>query len=152
METFVIPDSREGWVESVKRLLDSYFRGRAPQSFNYDKIRPPGLPIKGFGGVSSGSGALKVLHEEIRRILDSEIGKPISVTAIVDIMNLIGKCVQAASAIKRSAEIAFGDPSSEEFINLKNYDLNPHRAAYGWASNNSVFAEIGMEYDKIAEL
>lgn len=29
-ETFKIPDSREGWVESVRRLTDSFFRSTAP--------------------------------------------------------------------------------------------------------------------------
>ena len=37
-ETYVIPDTREGWVESVRRLLDSYFLGITPVVFTYDKI------------------------------------------------------------------------------------------------------------------
>ena len=28
-QTFQIPDTREGWVESVKLLLESYFHGQA---------------------------------------------------------------------------------------------------------------------------
>lgn len=91
--TNVIADSREGWVESVKVLLDSYFRGGPPQTFDYSLIRPAGVPIKGFGGVASGAGSLKQLHENICAVLDKEIGKPISITAIVDLMNYIGLCV-----------------------------------------------------------
>lgn len=34
---------------------------------------------------------------------------------------------------------------------MKNYDLNPQRAAYGWCSNNSIFARIGMDYTQAAE-
>ena len=37
-ETYVIPDTREGWVESVKLLLDSYFHNTASIVFNYSKI------------------------------------------------------------------------------------------------------------------
>jgi hypothetical protein len=60
----------------------------------------------------------------------------LSVTAIVDIMNLIGKdgphliiqshaiflgkCVVAGN-VRRTAEIAFGDPNSDEYISLKDY-------------------------------
>ncbi len=40
--------------------------------------------------------------------------------------------------LRRTAEIAFGDPDSDEYIDLKNYTKNPQRAAYGWTSNNSV--------------
>ena len=54
-------------------------------------------------------------------------------------MNLIGKCVVSGN-IRRAAEIAFGEHDDQEFINLKNYELNPDRAAHGWVSNNSIFA------------
>jgi ribonucleoside-triphosphate reductase (thioredoxin) len=149
-ETYKIPDSREGWVESMRRLLDSYFLGITPVEFTYDKIREEGAPIKGFGGVSSGHKPLKEVHKLVRECLDKNVGEPISVTTIVDIMNLIGKCVVAGN-VRRTAEIVFGDPQSEEYINLKNYKTNPHREQYGWTSNNSVFAELGMDYTDIAE-
>ena len=38
-----------------------------------------------------------------------------------------------------------------EAIDLKNYKVNPHRDQYGWTSNNSVFAELGMDYTEIAK-
>tara|TARA_B100001121_G_scaffold310671_1_gene343762 strand:- start:6250 stop:8121 length:1872 start_codon:yes stop_codon:yes gene_type:complete len=148
-ELYEIPDSREGWVESVKMLLNSYFQGTTPMSFSYDLIREAGAPIRGFGGVSSGPDPLKELHSDIRNILDANIGQPITVTTIVDIMNLIGKCVVAGN-VRRTAEIVFGEADDDEYINLKNYKENPHRATYGWTSNNSIFAELGMDYTKAA--
>jgi ribonucleoside-triphosphate reductase len=108
-----------------------------PQEFDYSKVRRAGMPIKGFGGVSSGPEPLKQLHESIRTVLDREIGKPLSVTAIVDIMNMIGRCVISGN-VRRTAEIAFGDPHSDEYVDLKDYSKNPQRAEYGWTSNNSV--------------
>lgn len=42
--------------------------------------------------------------------------------------------------------IVFGPHDSEEYIDLKNYEVNPHRAEYGWTSNNSIYAELGMDY------
>ena len=149
-EVYVIPDTREGWVESVRRLLDSYFLGTSPIEFDYSKIRAEGEPIKGFGGVSSGPDPLREVHATIKECLDKNTGEPISITTIVDIMNLIGKCVVAGN-VRRTAEIVFGDPGSEEYINLKNYKKNPHREMYGWTSNNSVFAELGQDYKDIAE-
>jgi len=149
-ETYIVPDTREGWVESVRRLLDSYFLGITGVDFDYTKIRPEGAPIKGFGGVSSGYEPLKEVHDAIRNCLDKNIGEPITITTIVDIMNLIGKCVVAGN-VRRTAEIVFGDPESEEYINLKNYKKNPNREQFGWTSNNSVFAELGQDYTDIAE-
>jgi hypothetical protein len=71
-------------------------------------------------------------------------------TTIVDIMNLIGKCVVAGN-VRRTAEIVFGDAHSEEYLDLKNYKVNPHREQYGWTSNNSIFAELGMDYTEAAK-
>jgi len=149
-EIFEIPDTREGWVESVRLLLESYFHGTTEIQFDYSKIRGAGEPIKGFGGVSSGHEPLKEIHEEIRKVLEQNSKEPITTTTIVDIMNLIGKCVVAGN-VRRTAEIVFGDPHNEEYLDLKNYKVNKHRETYGWTSNNSVFAELGMDYTEITK-
>ena len=149
-ETFQIPDTREGWVESLKLLLESYFHGTASVKFDYSIVRPAGEPIKGFGGVSSGHEPLQEVHESIRGVLEKNNGEPITITTIVDIMNLIGKCVVAGN-VRRTAEIVFGEPDNEEYLDLKNYKVNPHRDQFGWTSNNSVFAELGMDYTDICK-
>lgn len=149
-EVYQVPDSREGWVESLRLLLESYFLGTAPIEFDYSLIRPAGSIIRGFGGVSSGYKALEDMHNDIKKVLDKEKNQPISVTAIVDIMNLIGKAVVSGN-IRRSAEIVFGDINNTEYLDLKNYSKNPHRESYGWASNNSVFAKIGDNYESVCE-
>ena len=100
-------------------MLESYFHGTSPIKFNYNKIRKEGEPIKGFGGLSSGHKPLEESHTGIRKVLDENVGSPISSTVIVDIMNLVGKCVVAGN-VRRTAEIVFGDPSDEEYLNLKN--------------------------------
>ena len=148
IEEYEIPDTREGWVESLKLLLESYFHGTSEIQFDYTKIRPLGEPIKGFGGVSSGHEPLKEIHEEIRKVLNKNVENPITTTTIVDIMNLIGKCVVAGN-VRRTAEIVFGDAEDEEYLDLKNYKVNPHREQYGWTSNNSIYAELGMDYTDV---
>ena len=149
-QLYIIPDTREGWVESLQLLLETYFHGQAPIEFDYNKIRPAGAPIKGFGGVSSGHEPLEEVHKEIRKVLDDNSGEPITVTTIVDIMNLIGKCVVAGN-VRRTAEIVFGEPDDDEYLDLKNYEINPHRDQYGWTSNNSIFAELGMDYTDVCK-
>eukprot|EP00466_Bigelowiella_natans_P013932 jgi/Bigna1/41126/e_gw1.50.13.1 len=151
--TFIVPDSREGWVEAVGLLIDSYFTpGAAAVKFDFSRIRPKGTPIKGFGGVASGSDVLEALMEDIQKTLHplAEKNEILSISTIVDIMNLIGRCVVAGN-VRRTAEIAFGPPTSSDYLNLKNYKENPQRMDYGWASNNSVFAELGMDYTDICE-
>ena len=53
--------------------------------------------------------------------------------------------------VHNSAEIAFGDITDNEFLNLKNYEMNPERERFGWTSNNTVFADLGSDYSKIVD-
>lgn len=146
-EIFVIPDTREGWVESVRRLLESYFEpNQKTVKMDYSLIRPKGRPLKVFGGVSSGPDPLIELHEKIKEKLNSKTPEStLGMRDIVDLMNFIGKCVVAGN-IRRSAEIAMGEYNDTEFIELKNYEKNPERMEYGWVSNNSILAKLGMDY------
>jgi ribonucleoside-diphosphate reductase alpha chain len=135
---YVIPDTKEGWAESVKRLVQSYERGSKPMEFDYSEIRRAGTPIRGFGGVSAGSKPLRDLHVRLRRYMDAFADKKVDQTRVIaDVMNAIGACVVAGN-VRRSAEIAVGAPSDETFMNLKNYEMYPERQDIGWMSNNSV--------------
>lgn len=150
-ETYLIPDSREGWVESVRMLLQSHSRNNRPcVYFDYSLIRKEGTPLVTFGGVSAGAGPLKKLHDDLRKTLERCQGSTLDSRGIADICNQIGVAVVSGN-IRRTAEILFGDTEDEVFLNLKNYDVFPERGAYGWTSNNSIYAKLGMDYSKAAE-
>jgi len=156
---YEIPDTREGWVESVRLLINSFLRQNQPiQEFNYDLIRPLGAPIKGFGGVASGPAPLIDLHTRIRNVVGSRAGEALDSRAIVDIVNLIGTCVVSGN-VRRSATLALGTAEDDGFINLKNPEVFPERNSYdpakpGWAwmSNNSIAAEVGTKYEDYVDL
>jgi ribonucleoside-triphosphate reductase len=156
---YEIPDTREGWVESVRLLINSFLRQNQPiQEFNYDLIRPLGAPIKGFGGVASGPAPLIDLHTRIRNVVGSRAGEALDSRAIVDIVNLIGTCVVSGN-VRRSATLALGTPEDDGFINLKNPEVFPERNSYdpekpGWAwmSNNSISATVGTKYEDYVDL
>ena len=157
--TYEIPDTREGWVESVRLLLNSFLRqNQSIQEFDYSLIRPMGAPIKGFGGVASGPQPLIDLHTRIRNVIGSRAGDGFDARAIVDIINLIGTCVVSGN-VRRSATLALGAAGDENFINLKNAEMFPERNSYdsenpGWAwmSNNSIAAEVGTNYEDYVDL
>lgn len=156
---YEIPDTREGWVESARLLINSFLRQNQPiQEFNYDLIRPLGAPIKGFGGVASGPAPLIDLHTRIRNVVGSRAGEALDSRAIVDIVNLIGTCVVSGN-VRRSATLALGTAKDDGFINLKNPEVFPERNSYdpakpGWAwmSNNSIAAEVGTKYEDYVDL
>jgi len=147
---FTVPDSREGWITSVRDLINSYHKGNHVLRFDYSKIRPAGLPIQGFGGSSSGPAPLKDCHDSIRNILEKLDGKEITSVAIVDIFNFIGKCVVAGN-VRRSAEIAIGELEDTDYVNMKSYDLHKDELLdRRWASNNSVFVDRFSDFSKVA--
>lgn len=148
----IIEDSREGWVRAVERLLKTYVGAAAtPTQWDYSCIRAEGLPLHSFGGTSAGAEPLRQLIEhDIPSVLDPLIGETITAAAIVDLFNFIGRCVVAGSK-RRTAEIMFGDPD-DEFMDLKNPELHAEELQdRRWASNNSVFAHVGMDYAAAAK-
>lgn len=153
-EIYVIEDSREGWYKSLGKLLESYFfEHRATIVFDYLKIRPAGALIMGFGGVAAGPGPLEDLHANLRNVLGGRDGQRLTATDIVDICNMIGKCVVAGN-VRRSALLALGDPDDDSFLDLKNWDVNPGRMGpngWGYTSNNSAEATVGTDYSYLAE-
>lgn len=152
-EPFVVSDSREGWCELARTVLDAYVgKGALPINVDYSHVRPEGEPLKGFGGVASGPEPLKELYRNFNSVLGALAGEKITSEAIADLFNIIGVCV-VSGGIRRSALIAIGDPEDETFLNLKNPELNAEKmAAWRWSSNNSIFARVGMDYTAPAEL
>lgn len=155
--TFVIPDTREGWFDSVGVLLESYLMPDKPAVvFDYSLIRPAGEPIKTFGGVAAGPGPLKELHEMMRKKFTGRAGSNLSRVDIADVGNQIGVCVVSGN-VRRSAELLIGRIDDKEFINLKNPSFFPERnhwseeddgqRGWAWMSNNSVEATVGAKYD-----
>lgn len=145
---YQIPDTREGWCESLRMLINSYSNNNYVE-FDYSLIRAEGEPIKTFGGIASGAKPLIELHDTVRKILDKRVDEYITITDITDIFNLVGKAVIAGN-VRRSAEIIIGEPT-DEFLNLKNYEINPEREEHGWASNNTIYASLGMNYKDISD-
>ena len=95
---YIVSDSREGWVESVRILLGAYFAENQPiPKFNYSLLRPAGAPLKIFGGVSAGADPLIELHKNIFNLLERNAGNTLTSRVIVDIMNYIGKSVVAGN-------------------------------------------------------
>lgn len=149
----VVEDSREGWVDLIRRCLDAFVgKDSWPEDIDYSAVRPSGAPIRGFGGTAAGHEPLAELVAGIRKILTPRIGYPIASEDIVDLFNMIGRCVVAGN-VRRSAEIMFGNPDDKTFLELKDPSKNGEAlASHRWASNNSVFARVGQDYTVVAEL
>jgi ribonucleoside-triphosphate reductase (thioredoxin) len=145
----VISDSRDGWVDCLRVVLESY-QGAHEYKFDFSKIRPAGAPIKTFGGIAPGPEPLKEMVYNIQKLLDKKIGEAIDSVTIVDLMNVIGKCVVSGN-IRRTALVAIGDDKDKEYVTMKDPELHDKELqSHRWTSNNSVFATVGQDYSFIS--
>ena len=146
-EPYVVGDSREGWVDLIRMVINSFAgKGSFPQTIDYSQVRGRGEPLKTFGGTASGPKPLHDLVVNIVKLLVPDtvevmataegendwatISKAVIVwegtdtpyrvtsTQIVDIFNFIGKAV-VAGGIRRTAEIMFGEPEDADFMAVK---------------------------------
>lgn len=136
---FIVPDSREGWVKLLGKVIKASFYTGEGFSFATHLIRAKGLPIKGFGGVASGSEELVEGIFQINEVLNSRSSKRLRPIDCLDIMNIIGAIVVSGN-VRRSAQIAIGDSDDLDFLNAKRWDLGniPNWRAM---SNNSVVCD-----------
>jgi ribonucleoside-triphosphate reductase len=157
-EPYVIPDTREGWVESTTALINAYLRpdSKTPL-FDYSQIRKAGEPIKTFGGTAAGPEPLIKLHDLLKNMFAGRAGQKLTRKDIADIGNMIGVCVVSGN-VRRSAELLIGRIDDEDFLNLKNAEKFPERNSYdpkspGWAwmSNNSVEVSVGSDFSRIVD-
>lgn len=143
---FIVPDSREGWIKLLENTLDAFYT--TGKSFNYSTIlvRGAGEKISGFGGLASGPQILIDGIDKIVKIMQSREGKKLRSIDVLDICNIIGAIVVSGN-VRRSAQIALGDPDDYLFLRAKNWSLGniPNWRAM---SNNTIYAD---DYSHISE-
>lgn len=150
--TYVIPDTREGWVEAMRLLLTAFKNGSPLPEFDYSKIRKFGEPIRTFGGTASGPDPLKQMLDTMTDLCYTFIRETYDVIRFfTDLANLIGVCVVAGN-VRRSAEIALCEMSDPIFMDLKNYERYPYRQQFGWMSNNSVLLSTDENFENLDEI
>jgi ribonucleoside-triphosphate reductase (thioredoxin) len=174
--TYIVSDSREGWVSLIEHVLRGYAGEARCKNIDYSLVRPAGEPLKIFGGTASGPEPLIELVEELDLLLDPLVAERITSAAIGSIANLIGRCV-VAGGIRRTAEMLLGFADDEEFVNLKdptelnelftqlNEETDEDRKSeiqhkidrhpivhHRWASNNTIYYNRGDDLSLLADL
>lgn len=146
---FIVPDSREGWVELLRCTLHgAFYEQPSDVTYSCQLVRGKGAPIKGFGGVASGPEDLVRGIGQISTILEGRRGEQLRPIDCLDIMNIIGAIVVSGN-VRRSAQIAIGDHDDLDFLRAKRWDLG---SIPNWRvhSNNSVvcdhFRELPEEF------
>lgn len=138
VKRYLVSDSIEGWADSVKVLMKSYFRGTATLDFDFSDIRPKGSQLITSGGKAPGPEPLKNCLRHIKSILNEKSdGDQLRPIEVHDIVCYIADAV-LAGGIRRAALISLFSADDDEMIASKYgnwYELNPQR---GRANNSAV--------------
>lgn len=145
-KTYIVPDSIEGWANTIDVLLSSYFVGGGvyPEYegrkvyFDLSKIRPKGSFISG-GFKAPGSEPLRKALDFVEQIIERELkngNTKLRPIVAYDICMYIADAV-ISGGVRRSATICMFSKDDEEMIKAKTgswFIDNPQRGR----SNNSV--------------
>jgi ribonucleoside-diphosphate reductase alpha chain len=137
LPTFVIPDSKEGWADSLTHGLKAWFGGTDVE-FDYSQIRPAGARLKVMGGKASGPEPLIRLLNLVREKVLRRQGRRLTNLDAHDIICSIGDCV-VAGGVRRSALISLSDLDDEAMRDAKKgqfFLTDPQRQI---ANNSAVY-------------
>ena len=133
---FIVPDSREGWVSLLEKVLEAYFIKGTSFTYSTILIRSAGSVINGFGGIASGPDELCKGIANICKILNARLGEQLTSVDCLDIITIIAAIVVSGN-VRRSAIIILGDYDDTEFLKAKRWDLGSI-PIWRCNSNNSV--------------
>ncbi len=139
MVTFVIPDTKEGWADSLVHGLKVWYNGH-DVDFDFSKIRPAGARLKIMGGKASGPDPLIRLLKLVREKVMKKQGRRLSNIDAHDIICSIGDCV-VSGGVRRSALISLSDLDDEMMRDAKKgqfYLTDPQRSI---ANNSAVYLQ-----------
>jgi ribonucleoside-diphosphate reductase alpha chain len=135
--THVIPDSKEGWADSLSLGMKTWASGKDIE-FDFSKLRPAGARLKTMGGKSSGPAPLIKLLAFTREIMLARQGRRLRNIDVHDIACMIGDCV-VSGGVRRSALISLSDLDDSDVRDAKKgafYMTQPHRAL---ANNSAIY-------------
>lgn len=145
---FIVPDSREGWVELYKLLLEAFLVTGKSFTFSTHLVRKAGLPLKKFGGVSSGPGPLVDGVKYWSQVLRAREGKALRSVDVIDLICISGFVTKSGN-VRRSAIIIIMDYNDREGLRVKRFDLGPvpnWRNTANFSVNCSDISKLPLEF------
>jgi len=137
LPTHVIPDSKEGWADTLVLGMKTWFDGK-DIDFDYSKLRPAGARLKVMGGRSSGPDPLRSVMKFTREKILKRQGRRLSNLDVHDIVCKIGEVV-VAGGVRRSALISLSDLDDQEIRDAKKGQFYINEPQRMMANNSAVY-------------
>lgn len=147
--TIVVGDSKQGWAEAYRELIEALYKGYVP-TWDTSQVRPAGTPLKTFGGRASGPKPLEDLFEFTVNTFRKASGSHLTSIQCHDLACKIGDIV-VVGGVRRSALISLSNLSDQRMRDAKsgNWWIS---TAYRALANNSVAytekPEVGQYMDE----
>jgi ribonucleoside-diphosphate reductase alpha chain len=132
-----VPDSREGWCDSLRQLMMHLYNGIHP-TWNLSNIRPAGARLKTFGGRASGPAPLEAVFKFVVGTFNKARGRRLTALECHDICCVIAQSV-IVGGVRRSAMISLSDLDDQEMAHCKSgnwWEAHGYRAL---ANNSAVY-------------
>ena len=138
-QKYLVSDSIEGWADSVRHLMSSYFGFRKTKPvFDFSDIRPKGARLVISGGKAPGHEPLKKCLFNLELMLDrKEDGERLSPIEVHDMICHIADAV-LAGGIRRAALISLFSADDDEMIACKSGAWWENNSQRGRANNSAV--------------
>jgi ribonucleoside-diphosphate reductase alpha chain len=136
LEKIPIFDSKAGWADSVKMLMQNLYDGQNIY-FDYSQIRLEGARLRTMGGRASGPAPLIKLHDFIRETMHNAQGRKLTTLEVHDVCNQIAEIV-VVGGVRRSSQISLSDLDDEDMREAKVWPFPIKRAM---ANNSAVYKE-----------
>lgn len=148
---YIIGDSIEGWADSIRVLVESYFYGKRQVEFDYSEIRAKGTELVVSGGKAPGPAPLKRCLLLVDAIFRGAVGRKLRPIEAHDIVCHIANAV-LAGGIRRAALISLFSINDEEMIRSKSGDWWEKNEQRGRANNSVVLERSSVTYEQFMEL
>lgn len=163
LKRFLVNDSIEGWADSIKMLIKSYFKGGSTIHFDYSDIREKGSSLITSGGKAPGAQPLKDCVEMMTKMLNRKSdGDKLTSIEVHDLICTIADAV-LVGGIRRAALICLFSKDDNEMLNCKSssikvdemisseYALIPSEVGFVEDENRMLltFKQNGILYENI---
>ena len=144
-ELFVVPDSKEGWSDSITKLVQN-----PDVRFDYSAIRKAGTALS-TGGTASGPESLVRAHGNVRSILRRATGRKLTSLEVHDIVCHIADVV-VVGGVRRAALISLFDRDDQAMLTCKSGQWWEENAQRARANNSAVLPHGQVHYDEFSDI
>lgn len=149
-DVYVIPDTTEGWMESVKVGMRTWFDG-GDVKFDYSELRPAGALLKTKGGRASGPDPLQMMLDFVKARILSRQGSFIRPIDAHDMMCMVGQAA-VSGGVRRTAMISLFDWDDTDMRLAKSGDFERDNWQRWNANNSVVIPDKGLTQQEHMEL